>query len=73
MTVSGDAIKTSSRAFSTLVSGHPCVGIISFGAWAGQGVVVVAVTLIELMKSMYFQSQIIFIYKYLLNNQIDKE
>ena len=41
MTVSGGARKTSSRAFSTLVSGHPCVGIISFGAWAGQGVVVV--------------------------------
>ena len=33
----------------------------------------VTLVLIELMKSMYFQSQIIFIYKYLLNSQIDKE
>ena len=67
MTVSGGARKTSCRAFSTLLSGNPCVGIISFGAWA------VTLVLIELMKSMYFQSQIIFIYKYLLNSQIDKE
>lgn len=45
----------------------------SFPLGLGSGGWVLTLVLIELMKSMYFQSQIIFIYKYLLNIQTDKE